>query len=57
MLGGHGSVQVLVNGRLLRTVQVTSDRLYTLVDSPHELDAILELRFTGGVSGYAFTFG
>src|SRR5439155_5450444 len=42
VLGGHGSVQVLVNGRLLRTVQVTSDRLYTLVDSPHELDAILE---------------
>jgi Thioredoxin like C-terminal domain len=57
VLGGPGRVDVLVNGRKLRTVGVNGDRLYTLVDSPHELDALLELRFTGGVSAYAFTFG
>jgi thiol-disulfide isomerase/thioredoxin len=57
VLGGHGSVQVLVNGRTQRTVRVDGDRLYTLVDSPHQLDALLELRFTPGISAYAFTFG
>ena len=57
VLGGHGSARVLVNGKPLRTVRVTSDRLYTLVDSPKELKAILELRFSSGVSAYAFTFG
>src|SRR5438132_1437413 len=57
VLGGRGDVQVLVNGRPWRTVHVTSDRLYTLVDSPRELDALLELRFSAGVSAYAFTFG
>ena len=57
VLGGRGRVQVLVDGRRLQAVRVTSDRLYTLVHSPHELDAILELRFSGGVSAYAFTFG
>jgi cytochrome c biogenesis protein CcdA/thiol-disulfide isomerase/thioredoxin len=57
VLGGHGSVQVLVNGRAQRTVRVDGDRLYTLVESAHELDALLELRFTPGISAYAFTFG
>jgi hypothetical protein len=36
---------------------VNGDRLYTLVDSPRTLDKLLELRFTPGVSAYAFTFG
>jgi cytochrome c biogenesis protein CcdA/thiol-disulfide isomerase/thioredoxin len=57
VLGGHGSVQVLVNGRAQRTVRVEGDRLYTLVDSRRQLDALLELRFTPGISAYAFTFG
>ena len=57
VLGGHGSVDVLVDGKALRTVRVDGDRLYTLVDSPRELQALLELRFTPGISGYAFTFG
>ena len=46
-----------MNGKAVRTVHVTSDRLYTLVDSPKELEGILELRFSSGVSAYAFTFG
>jgi cytochrome c biogenesis protein CcdA/thiol-disulfide isomerase/thioredoxin len=57
VLGGHGSVQVLVDAGAQRTVRVDGDRLYTLVDSPHQLDALLELRFTPGISAYAFTFG
>jgi len=57
VLGGHGRVQVLVDGKKQRTVRVDGDRLYTLVDSERELDALLELRFTQGISAYAFTFG
>jgi thiol-disulfide isomerase/thioredoxin len=57
VLGGHGSVDVLVDGKPARTVRVDGDRLYTLVSSPKEIEALLELRFSPGVSGYAFTFG
>jgi hypothetical protein len=57
VLGGPGSVDVLVDGKAQRTVRVDGDRLYTLVESPRELRALLELRFTPNVSAYAFTFG
>jgi hypothetical protein len=57
VLGGHGSVEVLVNGKKQRTVRVDGDRLYTLVDSTQVHEALLELRFTAGISAYAFTFG
>jgi Thioredoxin like C-terminal domain len=57
VLGGQGQVTVLVNGRPSRTVRVDGDRLYTLVDWRRKRDALLELRFTRGISAYAFTFG
>jgi cytochrome c biogenesis protein CcdA/thiol-disulfide isomerase/thioredoxin len=57
VLGGKGTVQVLVNGVPEQTVHVTADRLYTLVDGPRTRDALLELRFSPGVAAYAFTFG
>jgi thiol-disulfide isomerase/thioredoxin len=57
VLGGHGTVDVLVDGRRVRTVRVDGDRLYTLVDSPRRLHALLELRVAPNVSAYAFTFG
>ena len=57
VLGGTGTVQVLLNGKLLRTVAVTEDRLCTLVDQGSDRDGRLELRFTPGLSAYAFTFG
>ena len=57
VLGGKGSVRVLVDGRPERTVRVTQDRLYTLVDGTAIRDALLELRFSPGVEAYAFTFG
>jgi hypothetical protein len=47
---------VLVNGKPAKTVAVTADRLYTLRDGAHA-NALLELRFTPGLSAYAFTFG
>jgi len=57
VLGGKGKVSVLLDGKKLRTVDVDGDRLYTLVAAPHTLDSLLELRFTPGISAYAFTFG
>jgi hypothetical protein len=32
-------------------------RLYTLASFPREVAGLLELQFSPGVSGYAFTFG
>jgi cytochrome c biogenesis protein CcdA/peroxiredoxin len=57
VLGGHGTVQVLVDGKPHGAVHVTSDRLYTLVDRDGIDEATLELRFSPRVSAYAFTFG
>jgi cytochrome c biogenesis protein CcdA/thiol-disulfide isomerase/thioredoxin len=57
VLGGRGRVAVLVNGRPTRTLRVDGDRLYTLVNGKTSRNALLELRFTPGVSAYAFTFG
>jgi cytochrome c biogenesis protein CcdA/thiol-disulfide isomerase/thioredoxin len=57
VLGGKGRVQVLVDGKPERTVLVTQDRLYTLVDGTKTRDGLLELRFSPGVEAYAFTFG
>jgi cytochrome c biogenesis protein CcdA/thiol-disulfide isomerase/thioredoxin len=57
VLGGHGKVDVHMDGKKQRTVHVNGDRLYTLVDSPRQREALLDLRFTRGISAYAFTFG
>jgi hypothetical protein len=56
VLGGRGHVEVLVDGKAAKTVAVTEDKLYTLWDRGHT-NALMELRFTPGVSAYAFTFG
>jgi len=57
VLGGHGSVSVLLDGKLQRTVHVDGSRLYTLLRLPSLRTGLLELRFSPGVRGYAFTFG
>jgi cytochrome c biogenesis protein CcdA/thiol-disulfide isomerase/thioredoxin len=57
VLGGHGTVGVTVDGRHARKVKVDADRLYTLDSSKRTRTGLLELRFTPGVSAYAFTFG
>jgi cytochrome c biogenesis protein CcdA/thiol-disulfide isomerase/thioredoxin len=58
VLGGKGSLQVLVDGKPVRTIQVGGlSRLYTLLQYPKLREGELELRFTPGVTAYAFTFG
>jgi cytochrome c biogenesis protein CcdA/thiol-disulfide isomerase/thioredoxin len=57
VLGGRGSVAVLLDGKPQRTVRVDGSRLYTLLRLPSLRNGLLELRFTPGVRGYAFTFG
>jgi cytochrome c biogenesis protein CcdA/thiol-disulfide isomerase/thioredoxin len=57
VLGGHGTVGVTVDGHPAGTVTVDADRLYTLASSDRTWTGALELRFTPGLSAYAFTFG
>jgi hypothetical protein len=57
VLGGHGTVQKLVDGKPAGTIKVDAYRLYTAVSGKKLRDAILELRFSPGVRGYSFTFG
>ena len=57
VLTGKGKVDVLVDGKPERTVRVTDDRLYTLVQRPRIADHLLELHFSPGLAAYAFTFG
>jgi cytochrome c biogenesis protein CcdA/thiol-disulfide isomerase/thioredoxin len=58
VLGGSGSLQVLVNAKPVRTIRVGGlSRLYTLLRYARLREAELELRFTPGITAYAFTFG
>jgi cytochrome c biogenesis protein CcdA/thiol-disulfide isomerase/thioredoxin len=57
VLGGRGTVRVLVDGKERAPARVDGDRLYTLVRLPAAGEHLLELRFTPGVEAYAFTFG
>ena len=57
VLGGEGPVEVFLDGQKQNTVQVDGSRLYTLLELPRVRVAQLELRFSPGVSAYAFTFG
>ena len=58
VLGGHGRVATLVDGRPGRTIMVSgAPRLYTIARFPRLERGLLELRFAPGLQGYAFTFG
>jgi cytochrome c biogenesis protein CcdA/thiol-disulfide isomerase/thioredoxin len=57
VLGGMGRVEVLLDGRRVRTIAVRGSRLYQLLDLPAFQTGLLELRVARGVAGYAFTFG
>jgi cytochrome c biogenesis protein CcdA/thiol-disulfide isomerase/thioredoxin len=50
-------VQVSVDGRRTKTVSVTRQKLYTLVDLPKTGQHALHLDLPPGVSAFAFTFG
>jgi cytochrome c biogenesis protein CcdA/thiol-disulfide isomerase/thioredoxin len=56
--GAARSVRVVLDGKPVKTVRVTEDRLYTLVDRSGEpADHTLDLAFSPGTQAYAFTFG
>jgi cytochrome c biogenesis protein CcdA len=57
VLGGHGTVRTLVDGKPYGSFRVTQDRLYTAVSYPGIQDRLLELRLSAGVEAYSFTFG
>ncbi len=58
VLGGHGTVDVSIDGKRTKTLRVDTERLYTLRASKElATRALLELRFTSGVRAYSFTFG
>jgi cytochrome c biogenesis protein CcdA/thiol-disulfide isomerase/thioredoxin len=57
VLGGSGRVGVTLDGAPLRPIEVTADRLYTVLSSPGIGDGTLEFSFTPGVRAYSFTFG
>ena len=58
VLGGNGRLEVLLDGRRRRGLKIGGEpRLYRLLELPELREGLLELRFTPGLSGYAFTFG
>jgi cytochrome c biogenesis protein CcdA/thiol-disulfide isomerase/thioredoxin len=57
VLGGHGTVQTLIDGKPAGTLEVNAERLYTVRASKTQIDALLELRFSPGIQAYSFTFG
>jgi cytochrome c biogenesis protein CcdA/thiol-disulfide isomerase/thioredoxin len=57
VLGGHGIVRALINGKPSATIKVDAQRLYTVRASKRSIDALLELRFSPGIQAYSFTFG
>jgi cytochrome c biogenesis protein CcdA/thiol-disulfide isomerase/thioredoxin len=58
VLGGTGTVDVAVDGRPTKTVQVHGvPDLYTLVSAAHVSHGLLTLAVSPGVQAYDFTFG
>ena len=47
----------LLDGKPLVSINVNSDRLYTVYSSRVARNGLLELRFTPGVKAFSFTFG
>ncbi len=57
VLGGKGRVTTLLDGKPLGSIDVTSNRLYTVFSARVERSGLLELRFSPGVQAFSFTFG
>ena len=58
VLGGHGSLDVAVDGRHTQTIHVAGvPRLYTLYDAGFQTSGRLLLRASPGIQVYDFTFG
>jgi cytochrome c biogenesis protein CcdA/thiol-disulfide isomerase/thioredoxin len=58
VLGGHGSLDVAIDGRHTQTIHVAGvPRLYTLYDAGRQTSGKLLLRVSPGIQAYDFTFG
>jgi hypothetical protein len=58
VLGGTGTVQVSVNGRHIKTIDVSGvPDLYTLLSSTSYTSGLVTLQVSPGVQAYDFTFG
>jgi cytochrome c biogenesis protein CcdA/thiol-disulfide isomerase/thioredoxin len=57
VLSGPGRVEVTVDGRPEKTIEVSEQQIYHLLSRPQPGSHDLRLRFSEGVSAYAFTFG
>jgi cytochrome c biogenesis protein CcdA/thiol-disulfide isomerase/thioredoxin len=58
VLGGHGRIDVTVNGRQVRTIEVSGvPRLYTLYQAAGPQTGKMLLTMAPGVQAYDFTFG
>jgi cytochrome c biogenesis protein CcdA/thiol-disulfide isomerase/thioredoxin len=57
VLGGRGRVEITLDGTPRPPIDVTADRLYTVLLSATTRDGVLEFRFAPGVRAYSFTFG
>jgi Thioredoxin like C-terminal domain len=58
VLGGHGTLDVSINGHHTQTIQVAGvPRLYTLYQAGSATTGKLLLQAAPGVQAYDFTFG
>ncbi len=58
VMEGHGTVELLLDGKPLPKILVDEPRKYDLIDLKGEYGRhLLQLHFSPGVSAYAFTFG
>jgi cytochrome c biogenesis protein CcdA/thiol-disulfide isomerase/thioredoxin len=58
VLGGHGTLNVTVNGRHIQTLKISgTPRLYPLYQAGSSVQGKLLLRASPGVQAYDFTFG
>ncbi|MDP9286220.1 MAG: cytochrome c biogenesis protein DipZ [Actinomycetota bacterium] len=57
VLGGHGTVHALIDGKPTSPIAVDTQRLYTVRASKRSIGGLLELRLSRGIQAYSFTFG
>ena len=57
VLGGRGTVRASIDGKVVKTIPVTAQKLYTVRTSKRAADETVDLAFTPGVQAYSFTFG
>jgi cytochrome c biogenesis protein CcdA/thiol-disulfide isomerase/thioredoxin len=57
VLTGHGRVTATLGTRRIRTLDVNTAQLYTVLTSATTRDGVLRFHFTPGVHAYSFTFG